>query len=118
MNFLVIAGLWAALAASPAAGGSAGSIAVLIGGLLVFGAVFALNSSVHSYLLLALTGGEKTSADVGFYYAANAAGRLAGTLLSGWCATWRDTRRLLRAGVFLLLAFILTRAIQPPPQPV
>ena len=119
LNFLVIAGLWAALIASPAAGGSAGPIAVLIGGLLVFGAVFALNSSVHSYLLLALTGGEKTSEDVGFYYAANAAGRLAGTLLSGWCMLQGGIAAcLLGAGVFLLLAFILTRAIQPPPQPV
>ncbi len=107
------------LIASAAIGWSAGPIAVLIGGLLVFGAVFALNSSVHSYLLLALTGGEKTSEDVGFYYAANAAGRLAGTLLSGWCMLQGGIAAcLLGAGVFLLLAFILTRAIQPPPQPV
>jgi hypothetical protein len=52
-------------------------------GLLAFGAVFALNSALHSYLILAFTRSERVSMDVGFYYMANAAGRLAGTLLSG-----------------------------------
>ncbi len=56
---------------------------VLIAGLLVFGFVFAINSSVHSYLILAFTGAERVTMDVGFYYMSNAAGRLAGTLLSG-----------------------------------
>jgi len=116
LNFLVIAGLWAALTASMAAAGPVSQIAVLIGGPLVFGVVLALNSAVHSYLLLALTGGEKTSEDVGFYYAANAAGRLAGTLLSGWCMVQGGiTACLIGAGLFLLIAFVLTRAIQPPP---
>ncbi|PJE27811.1 hypothetical protein SAMN06297129_0224 [Pseudooceanicola antarcticus] len=55
----------------------------LITGLLVFGAVFAVNSSLHSYLILAFTSGERVTMDVGFYYMANAAGRLLGTLLSG-----------------------------------
>jgi predicted MFS family arabinose efflux permease len=49
----------------------------------VFGFAFAVNSSVHSYLILAYAGSEKAAEDVGFYYAANAAGRFAGTLLSG-----------------------------------
>ncbi len=57
--------------------------AVLIGGLLVFGAVFAVNSSLHSYLILAFTSAERVTMDVGFYYMSNAAGRLLGTLLSG-----------------------------------
>ncbi len=57
-------------------------IAVLVG-LLVFGALFALNSALHSYLILAFTTGERVTMDVGFYYMANAAGRLVGTLLSG-----------------------------------
>ena len=52
-------------------------------GLCVFGMLFAVNSSVHSYLVLAYAGSEKAAEDVGFYYAANAAGRCAGTLLSG-----------------------------------
>lgn len=56
---------------------------VLVAGLLIFGVVFALNSSLHSYLILAFTKAERVSMDVGFYYMSNAAGRLVGTLLSG-----------------------------------
>ena len=52
-------------------------------GLLGFGFVFAVNSSVHSYLILAYAGSEKAAEDVGFYYAANAAGRFIGILASG-----------------------------------
>lgn len=55
----------------------------LIAGLLAFGFVFAVNSSVHSYLILAYGSAERITRDVGFYYMANAAGRLIGTLLSG-----------------------------------
>ena len=56
---------------------------VLVVGLLVFGFAFAVISSLHSYLILAYAGSEKAAEDVGFYYAANAAGRLMGILLSG-----------------------------------
>ncbi len=56
---------------------------VLTAGLLVFGVAFAVISSLHSYLILAYAGSEKAAEDVGFYYAANAAGRLMGILLSG-----------------------------------
>ena len=52
-------------------------------GLALFGLVFAVNSSLHSYLILAYAGSEKPAEDVGFYYAANATGRLLGILLSG-----------------------------------
>jgi predicted MFS family arabinose efflux permease len=52
-------------------------------GLAVFGLAFAVVSSLHSYLVLAYAGSEKAAEDVGFYYAANAAGRLLGILLSG-----------------------------------
>ena len=52
-------------------------------GLCVFGFAFAVNSSVHSYLVLAYAGSERAAEDVGFYYAANAAGRFGGILLSG-----------------------------------
>ena len=55
----------------------------LVAGLLAFGFIFAINSSVHSYLILAFTSAERVTMDVGFYYTANAAGRLIGTLLSG-----------------------------------
>jgi hypothetical protein len=57
--------------------------ATLVAGLLVFGALFAINSSLHSYLILAFTHSERVTMDVGFYYMANAGGRLIGTLLSG-----------------------------------
>jgi hypothetical protein len=57
--------------------------ATLIAGLLAFGFVFAINSSVHSYLILAFGSADRITRDVGFYYMANAAGRLIGTLLSG-----------------------------------
>lgn len=55
----------------------------LVAGLLAFGAIFAINSSLHSYLILAFTKSERVTMDVGFYYMANAGGRLIGTLLSG-----------------------------------
>jgi predicted MFS family arabinose efflux permease len=58
-------------------------LVLIIGGLAVFGILFALNSSVHSYLILAYSDGDKVAMNVGFYYMANAAGRLLGTLLSG-----------------------------------
>jgi len=56
---------------------------LVVAGLSVFGFVFAVISSLHSYLILAYAGSKKAAEDVGFYYAANAAGRLAGILLSG-----------------------------------
>jgi MFS transporter, APGE family, 1-arseno-3-phosphoglycerate exporter len=56
----------------------------LIIGLLIFGAIFAINSSLHSYLIVSYAGSDGVSLDVGFYYMANAMGRLIGTVLSGW----------------------------------
>jgi MFS family permease len=56
---------------------------LIVGGLAVFGVVFAINSAVHSYLILAYSEGDKVALNVGFYYMSNAGGRLAGTLLSG-----------------------------------
>ncbi len=56
---------------------------VIVGGLLLFGLVFAVNSSVHSYLILSFSKAQDVSLNVGFYYMSNAAGRLVGTLLSG-----------------------------------
>jgi MFS family permease len=61
---------------------------VVVAGLTVFGFAFAVNSSVHSYLVLAYAGSEKAAEDVGFYYAANAAGRFGGILLSGLLYGW------------------------------
>lgn len=75
---LVPAAILAGLAAVPAQ-----AVAIVVLGLALFGVVFAVNSSVHSYLIVAYAGSEKVAEDVGFYYAANATGRLLGTLLSG-----------------------------------
>ena len=75
--FLLAAIAWAAGGPSPAL------TTALVLGLLLFGFVFAVNSSVHSYLILAFGSADRITRDVGFYYMANAAGRLLGTLLSG-----------------------------------
>lgn len=56
----------------------------LIFGLLIFGVLFAINSSLHSFLIVNLASEDGVSLDVGFYYMANAMGRLLGTVLSGW----------------------------------
>ncbi|HAD08291.1 MAG TPA: MFS transporter [Porticoccaceae bacterium] len=56
---------------------------ILVSGLLIFGAFFAVNSAIHSYLIVARAQADGVSLDVGFYYMANAGGRLCGTLLSG-----------------------------------
>ena len=56
----------------------------IVAGLMAFAVVFAMNSSIHSYLILAYTDTDSVSLNVGFYYMANAGGRLLGTLLSGW----------------------------------
>lgn len=71
-------------------------------GLCVFGLAFAVNSSVHSYLVLAYAGSEKAAEDVGFYYAANAAGRFAGTLLSGLLYGWGGLAACLWASAAML----------------
>lgn len=63
---------------------SSATLWVLIGGLMVFGDVFAVNSSLQSYLIVSLAGRDGVSLDVGFYYMANAMGCLFGTVLSGW----------------------------------
>ncbi|NAW86351.1 organoarsenical effux MFS transporter ArsJ [Photobacterium halotolerans] len=57
---------------------------VIVGGLMLFGAIFAINSSLHSYLIVSYAKDDGVSLDVGFYYMANAMGRLIGTVLSGW----------------------------------
>ncbi len=74
----LLAGLvWLVPAPSPAL------TTTIILGLLIFGGIFAVNSSLHSYLILSFTDAKRVTMDVGFYYMANAAGRLVGTVLSG-----------------------------------
>jgi MFS family permease len=58
-------------------------VLAVVAGLILFGIIFALNSAVHSYLILAYTDHRKVAMNVGIYYMANACGRLAGTILSG-----------------------------------
>ena len=65
------------------AGPSMGLTALIVTGLLVFGGLFAVNSALHSYLILSFTDAKRVTMDVGFYYMSNAAGRLLGTVLSG-----------------------------------
>lgn len=79
---LLLAGLPAAIALGMGSGMSTET--VLLGGLLLFGALFAVNSSLHSYLIVSYAKADGVSLDVGFYYMSNALGRLLGTLLSGW----------------------------------
>ncbi|MDO9620812.1 MAG: organoarsenical effux MFS transporter ArsJ, partial [Moraxellaceae bacterium] len=84
------AGLWAfALAGLPAliALGLIAELSalwVITIGLMLFAVLFAVNSSLHSYLIVSYAKSDGVSLDVGFYYMANAMGRLIGTLLSGW----------------------------------
>ncbi len=97
------------LAAFPAgvaialAAGVDGSVAV-VSGLIAFGLVFALNSAVHSYLILAYAEGDKVAMNVGFYYMANAAGRLTGTVLSGVLYQWQGLQACLWCAAILVLA--------------
>ncbi|MTD44017.1 organoarsenical effux MFS transporter ArsJ [Conexibacter sp. W3-3-2] len=76
---------------------------VLVAGLIVFGVVFALNSAVHSYLILAYADGDRVAMNVGFYYMANAFGRLSGTVLSGVVYQWQG----LEACLWLSAGFVL-----------
>jgi hypothetical protein len=83
---------------------SADPTAVVVAGLIAFGVVFALNSAVHSYLILAYTDSDKVAMNVGFYYMANACGRLAGTILSGLLYQYFGLVGCLWACVALVLA--------------
>ncbi|MGH1492009.1 MAG: organoarsenical effux MFS transporter ArsJ [Acidimicrobiales bacterium] len=112
---LALAVVSAAIAAVVALGFA--SIA-LVAGLIVFGVIFALNSSLHSFLILAYSDGEDVSLDVGFYYSANAAGRLTGTLLSGllYLAGGLDAA-LLGSCLFVIITWLFTLRL-PPVTPV
>ena len=82
---------------------------VVIAGLALFGVVFAINSALHSYLILAYADGDKVSLNVGFYYMANAGGRLIGTILSGWGYQQYGLEGCLWiSALFIGLAFLLS----------
>ena len=82
---------------------------IIVIGLLIFGAVFAINSSLHSYLIVSYAKGDGVSLDVGFYYMANAMGRLIGTVLSGWVfQVWGFSACLWVSFAFLVLTTIIS----------
>ncbi|QQX79693.1 organoarsenical effux MFS transporter ArsJ [Shewanella sp. KX20019] len=80
----------------------------LLTGLMLFGAVFAINSSLHSYLIVSYAGDDGVSLDIGFYYMANAMGRLVGTLLSGWVYQVAGLGACLAVSTLFLLLTYLT----------
>lgn len=81
-------------------------------GLIVFALLFAVNSAVHSYLILAWARADGVSLDVGIYYTANAAGRLFGTLLSGWLYQSQGlTACLLAATAFMVATVLISIAL-------
>ena len=86
---------------------------VVVVGLAIFGFAFAVNSSVHSYLVLAYAGSEKAAEDVGFYYAANAMGRLIGTLLSGLLYQLGGIYACLGGSAVMLLSCLLFSLLLP-----
>ena len=122
--------LWAAvLAVSPAVIALALTFNVapavsLLGGLLVFGLLFAVNSSLHSYLIVSYADADGVALDIGFYYMANALGRLAGTILSGWifqayglaACLWFSALFVVLAALLSLLLPTQQRAGEVPPQ--
>ena len=98
---------------------------IVVAGLGVFGFAFAVNSSVHSYLVLAYAGSEKAAEDVGFYYAANAMGRFFGTLMSGLLYQWgglawslAGSAAMLAACWAVTLALPLRHELPATPEPV
>jgi MFS family permease len=89
----------------------------IVGGLIIFGIVFAFNSAVHSYLVLAFTDDDKVALNVGFYYMANSGGRLAGTVLSGFVYQFYGLVGCLWVSTLLVLAAaVITRKL-PDPRP-
>ena len=88
------------------------SNSILISGLFIFAAAFAINSSLHSYLIISLARDEGVSMDVGFYYMANAMGRLLGTVLSGVIfQQFGLTACMFIAFIFMLLASYFVRKV-------
>src|SRR5664280_1422716 len=85
----------------------------IVGGLVPFGVAFAMSSAVHSYLILAYADNDKVAMTVGFYYMANACGRLAGTVLSGLLYQWHGLAACLWASAGFLVAAGLLSLLLP-----
>jgi hypothetical protein len=88
----------------------------LIVGLLLFGFVLAINSALHSYLILSFSTADRVTRDVGFYYMSNAVGRLIGTLLSGLSYQWGGLPLCLAtAGMMATASWLAVRRVAPSP---
>ena len=112
---LVLGGVSAAMALFVAL--DFGRAVAVVVGLLVFGVVFAMNSALHSFLVLAYADDDDVALDVGFYYSANAAGRFVGTLLSGALYVWGGlSLALWGSTAFVLATWLLTRRLAPLPE--
>ncbi|WP_354622793.1 organoarsenical effux MFS transporter ArsJ [Psychromonas sp. MME2] len=89
-----------------------------IAGLFLFGALFAINSSLHSYLIVSYAQRDAVSLDIGFYYMANALGRLIGTLLSGWVfVSFGLSACLLVSALFIVTAALISLLLPQQAQP-
>jgi hypothetical protein len=87
---------------------------VIVAGLMVFAVLFAINSSLHSFLIVDMASKDGVSLDVGFYYMANACGRLLGTVLSGWVfQVYGLVACLYVSSIFITLAVLFTALINP-----
>jgi len=85
---------------------------ILLIGLAVFGVLFAINSSLHSYLIVSYANRDGVSLDVGFYYMANATGRLLGTLMSGWLYQYYSFEMCLWvSALFILISAIIAKKL-------
>lgn len=114
---LVLAGVAAAIAVLVAF--DVAVTVAIVGGLIVFGVAFAMNSSLHSFLVLAFSDDDEVALDVGFYYSANAAGRLVGTLLSGVLYLWGDLAAALwGSAAFVGLTWLFALRLPPLPDGV
>jgi len=93
-----------------------GATVAIVGGLIVFGVVFAMNSALHSFLVLAYADDDEVAMDVGFYYAANAVGRFVGTLASGLLFVLGDlTAALTGSAVVVGATWLLALRLPPIP---
>ncbi len=112
----LLVGLPALMAVALARGAPQPGLVIVVG-LAAFGIVFAMNSSIHSYMVLAYTDGDSVSLNVGLYYMANACGRLLGTLLSGWVYLQGGIQGCLWCSAFLVgLSFLTSTRLPSPPR--
>ena len=90
---------------------------VLVFGLACFAVVFAMNSALHSFLITSYANSDGVSLDVGFYYTANAVGRLLGTVCSGWIYQAHGLAACLSVSAFFIaMVLLISRGLLRPPK--